>query len=494
MSIFTRKKETAPKKKQNRRFAGAANSLQHKFNQSMQKINADLKSDLIALTTRARELAKNNETVNSYINLMLRSVLGSTGFVLNCTSYNEDGTADLIANQQIENCWYDYTKSYKKYVSADHQQNGLDFDRHILFNFLVDGEVFIRKVKDPKSPYGIRFQVIDSLCIDPMYNADFCSGNQKIVMGIKVDSHYKPLSYFIKRPQNSDYYLAGERQEVPASEIIHIYKKLYAEQVRGFTPLSAVLLSLNALDQYKKAEINAAILNSAFMGIWEKVGSGSQQYEQEEIDTSGAVAVELQSNVFRYAPEGYKLSSIANNHPNSNVGGFFKAMLKGVSGALGMSYNKVSSDFESTSYSSLRQSNIEDAVTVKEIQQFLIDNWKNVQYAEWLKYLLISDLTNLPYSKMDKFLSHQFIGRNFEYLDPQKEMQAIQMRLALGLSSPIEEIQQLGKDPVDVLNNWQKWQEMLKQRGLKMADTLQMLDTSIDDTAEDKNDETLEEN
>lgn len=493
MGIFNRKK-AEPKKKQNRRFAGAANSLQHKFNQSMQKINADLKSDLIALTLRARELAKNNETVNSYINLMLRSVLGNTGFVLNCTSYNDDGTADVAANNQIENCWYDYTRSYKKYVSADHQQNGLDFDRHILFNFLVDGQVFIRKVKDPKSPYGIRFEVIDSLCIDPMYSLDFMNG-EKIVMGIKVDSHYKPLSYFIKRPQNSDYYLAGEREEIPASEVIHIYKKLYAEQVRGFTPLSAVLLSLNALDEYKKAEINAAILNSAFMGIWEKVGSGSmQEYEQEEVDTSGAVAVELQSNVFRYAPEGYKLSSIANNHPNSNVGGFFKAMLKGVSGALGMSYNKVSSDFQSTSYSSLRQSNIEDAVTIKEIQQFMIDNWKNLQYAEWLKYLLISDLTNLPYSKMDKFLSHQFIGRNFEYLDPQKEMQSIQLRLSLGLSSPIEEIQQLGKDPVDVLNNWQKWQEMLKQRGLKMADTLQMLDTSIDDTAEDKNDETLEEN
>ena len=90
---------------------------------------------------------------------MMRSVLGSTGFVLNCTSYNEDGTADLIANQQIENCWYDYTKSYKKYVSADHQQNGLDFDRHILFNFLVDGEVFIRKVKDPKAPMVLDFRL-----------------------------------------------------------------------------------------------------------------------------------------------------------------------------------------------------------------------------------------------------------------------------------------------------------------------------------------------
>jgi capsid protein len=35
-------------------------------------------------------------------------------------------------------------------------------------------------------------------------------------------------------------------------------------------------------------------------------------------------------------------------------------MLKGVAGALGMSYNKISSDYESTSYSSLRQSNMED--------------------------------------------------------------------------------------------------------------------------------------
>ena len=63
-----------------------------------QKINGELKSDYIALTTRARDLAKNNQTVNSYINLMLRSVLGNVGFILNCTSYNEDGSSDRIAN------------------------------------------------------------------------------------------------------------------------------------------------------------------------------------------------------------------------------------------------------------------------------------------------------------------------------------------------------------------------------------------------------------
>lgn len=87
--------------------------------------------------------------------------------------------------------------------------NGLDFDRHILFNFLVDGEVFIRKVKDSTSPYGIRFEVIDSLQIDPLFNSENSATGEKIVMGIKVDSHYKPLSYFYRKNSSADYYLSG---------------------------------------------------------------------------------------------------------------------------------------------------------------------------------------------------------------------------------------------------------------------------------------------
>jgi len=104
------------------------------------------------------------------------------------------------------------------------------------------------------------------------------------------------------------------------------------------------------------------------MGIWEKQSSSADafnDFNDDAVDENGDVAFELENNVFRYAPDGYKLSQIANNHPNSNVGGFIKAILKGVAGALGMSYNKISSDYESTSYSSLRQSNIEDAVTIK---------------------------------------------------------------------------------------------------------------------------------
>jgi len=102
MGLFSKKETKKPvKKTHTRRFVGATHKAMTNFHTSFLKINGELKSDYIALTLRARDLAKNNSSVNSYINLMLRSTLGSTGFILNCTSYNDDGTSDIVANRQI---------------------------------------------------------------------------------------------------------------------------------------------------------------------------------------------------------------------------------------------------------------------------------------------------------------------------------------------------------------------------------------------------------
>jgi hypothetical protein len=58
---FSRKKtDVQPKKLTKRSFVGAVNSLNNRFNTSFNKINGELKSDYIALTLRARALAKNN--------------------------------------------------------------------------------------------------------------------------------------------------------------------------------------------------------------------------------------------------------------------------------------------------------------------------------------------------------------------------------------------------------------------------------------------------
>ena len=116
---------------------------------------------------------------------------------------------------------------------------------------------------------------------------------------------------------------------------------------------------------------------------------------------------------------------------------------------------------------------------IKELQQFFISSWKDIEYAEWLKYLLISDLTNLPYSRIEKFMTHTFSGKNLEYIDPVKEMAAIQLRLQLGLSNPLEELKNAGKNPEFILDGWQQWIKMLKDRNLQISintDVIQTLD------------------
>lgn len=468
-----------------RGFVGARSSAMAKFNATYQKINGELRGDYVALTLRARDLAKNNEIVCSFLSLMIRNVIGRDGFTFAETAYKEDGSADRVANRIIEDLWWNYGHSHHKYVSADGQMNEVDFDRHVLFNFLVDGEAFIRCVKDSRSKYGVRFEVIDALDVDYNQNMERDRDGYRVVMGVKVDAHYRPISYFVRKNPSADYYLRGETEEVPASEIIHVYRKNFAGQVRGYTPLAACIQCLAGLETYKNAEISASLLNAAYMGVWEKTGSGNayDAYDESEIDSKGDVATELETNVFRYAPEGYSLKNIQSNHPNSNVGAFFKSMIKGVASALGVSSNKLNSDYESVNYSSLRQANSEDVNAWRELQGFLISSWKDVQFAEWLKCVLLSDLTNLPYSRYDKFLSHDFRGRSWEYLDPAKEYAAIRAKLEMRLTNPIIELEKQGLDVDDVLDGWTLWRDKLAARGLPETLTGDIVAPDVDETA-----------
>lgn len=489
-----KQQEQKPRKKQKlvRSFMGARNTAITNFNSTFARINQQLKVDYIALVLRARSLYKNNETVAAFVNQMIRNIIGNKGFILNVTSYNPNGQSDVYANETIERFWAEYQNSTKKYVSADGQMNGVDFDRQVIFNYLIDGEVFILKHKDPKSKFGIRYSVIDSLDVDTLYNVQAMSDNTKVVMGIKLDVETnRPISYFIRKNKNADFYLQGQRIEVPADEIIHIFKPLFANQTRGFTPLSPVMLAVNALDQYKRAEIQASLLNAVLMGVYQKNsadGNSYDDYDQEEIDNSGNVASVFETGCIKFAPDGYSLKTIQNQHPNSNVPSFCKGLLKSISAVLGLNYNNLNSDYSETSYSSMRAAAIQDELSVKELGQFIIDHWKNEQYEDFLKYLLLSDLTALPYSKIDKFMQHDFQVRKMQWIDPQKEINAIQMRLQLGLTNPIQEIHAMGvSSPQAILDGWKKWSEMLKNRNLKFDVNTDMLTNTLEqDKLEDE--------
>lgn len=481
-------KQQVIKNKNQRKFIAAVNNRLQNWIVSFQRINADLKEDSTQMILRSRDLAKNNDFVTGYLNLITRNIVGADGFRLQVQGLKSDGTNDNIANSMIERLWLEYQQRVGGFVTVDQQQSGRDLDILILRTLIVDGEVFIRKVVDEKSKFGVRYEVLDTLDIDFTYNVNNTGNGEKIVMGIKLDKVNKPISYFI-RIANTDHYQTGERIEIPASSIIHIYRKFFPGQVRGFTSLSATILNINQLDGYKEAEIVAARLNACNQAFYIKDGSNTDILE--DADDSGTIATEYSPGTIRFAPEGYTLQQLQNNHPSGNFGTFCKNVMRSIANSLGTSYNKTTSDYESVNYSSLREAALEDRSSWEEFQTFLIDNWKDLQYQEFLKHLFLNELTELPFSTYERFLKHKFYGRTWDWVDPLKDLSGIEKKLKLRLSDPITETEKLGNDVDEVLNRWQLWYEKLKDRNL--PDSLNEYVDFLDDTTgindQDKNDQ-----
>nr|DAQ92359.1 MAG TPA: portal protein [Bacteriophage sp.] len=386
----------------------------------------------------------------------------------------------------MKNYGWNINRDQDGHVTVDQQQSGRDLDILILRTLIVDGEVFVKKIIDSKSKFGVRYEVLDTLDIDFMYNVHDTGNGEKIVMGIKLDKTNKPLSYFV-RTSNTDYYQTGERIEVSASEIIHIYRKFFPGQVRGFTPLSATILNINQLDGYKEAEIVAARLNACNQAFYVKDGSNTDILD--DADDTGTIATEYSPGTIRFAPEGYTLQQLQNNHPSGNFGTFCKNVMRSIANSLGTSYNKTTSDYESVNYSSLREAALEDRSSWEEFQTFLIDNWKDLQYQEFLKYVLLNELTALPFSRYEKFLKHKFYGRTWDWVDPLKDLNAIKVKLELRLSDPITETEKLGYDVDEVLNRWQLWENKLKERNLSITteEYVQFLDDPDNDNDQEEN-------
>lgn len=428
------------------------------------KINIDLVSQLETLITRSRDLSINNELFRSFLANQQKTVIGSQGFRLQMQIKNDDGTLNEALNEQIEWAWYQFTR--KKNLEVSQRYNDIDFDLQILRTLLVDGEVFIRIIKDKKSPYGIKFKLIDSLDVDCNKLQVMTSTQNGIYNGVEVDQNYKTVRYWIRQNNNGNYG-SGELKIVPADEIIHLFKSQFIDQVRGFSQIVASLQSLKQLDDYAVAELIAAKVASCQGVFYERnndVPQGDFLNQKDMEEDSGSFLTELNPGVASIVPRGYTIKTLTPNHPSSDYNGFTKSIAKRVAASIGTGYNMLNHDYSDVNYSSLKQANVDENNTIKVWQRFLIQNWKNIQFELFLKNYLINSKTTLEPSKFYKYLrSYRFIARVNPYTDPAKQIVAIERKLKLGLTSPLAEIQKSGEDVNEVAKDWAKWDEICKK-------------------------------
>lgn len=442
-------------------------------------IDQELRGDLDRLRARSRDLAKNNEYVVKFLRMVRNNVAGPDGFALQCRAADysasaPNGVPDVGANRAIENAFYEWSRPGQCEVSGRFSFNGCV--QAMVTSLARDGELLFRKVRGRGAgAFGFQIQLMDVARLDTTYNRAAAGGENAIVMGVEMDSVRRPVAYHILTSQGLDGSFERRRERFSAADIVHAFIPLEVEQTRGVPWVHAAMRRLNDLGGYREAAVIAARIGASKMGFY--VAPDGQPPSTDGRDEQGNFIAQAAPGEFGVLPVGYDFKEFNPAYPHEQFDAFCKAALRGIAGGLGVAYNGLANDLEGVNYSSIRAGVIEERDEWMVIQGWLIDHVLQPLFYEWIEMALLAGAITLgngsplPATKLDKFKAHTWQGRRWQWVDPEKDITASILAIRNRLASPQQVAAQTGRDIEDVLDDMQRFEQMLRDRNLSIDPT-----------------------
>lgn len=426
-------------------------------------INKSLEYRLKTLRARAQDMERNHPIVRRWIALLDQNVIGASGFRFQPQIPNDRDKPryDQAANDTVERHW----KRFARNIEITGRFNLDALCRLIMRRVAIDGEIFFLKIARPDLEYGFTLQPIEASSLDYSLNRE----SENIIMGTQVDEFGKPLNYYFRKGKRRS---SPEHDIIPADRIIHICRHDFAEQQRGYPWAACVMEPLEKLAKYQEAEIVAAVTASAKMGFFTKtspelIGEGKTSNETFSLDaTSGTI---------EGIPPGWGFQAWDPQHPTSAYPAFIEAKLQEVSSGLNISYFTLANDLTKVNYTSSRTGLLEDRQYFELLQNWIIDQFLTPVFETWLTIALslgrITTLTGsaLPATKREKFSQCRFQGRRWQWVDPQREVNAAILAMQNNLKSPIRIMSEMGIDAWDEYSDLSLAKEWRDELGLKEA-------------------------
>jgi len=454
-----------------RNYAGAnGGRLFGDFIASSFSADSELKTSLPVLRNRSRDLARNNEYAKRYLNLIKTNVVGERGFSVQVRARNEDRSLDAAGNAIIENAFSSWGRMGNADVTG--RLSWLDCQRVAAETLARDGEVFIKKIRNRKYADNFTLQFIEADLVDDQENGRNETNGNEIRMGVELDEFHRPVAYHVLTSHPNDSFFRSpkkrEHVRVPAEEMIHLFMPARTHQTRGEPFMAPAIASIKMLHGYREAELVAARAAASKFAVLTSpsgedfVGDDETEEDRPLIDFEPASIFQL--------PEGQDLKLIDPTHPTSAFDDFEKAVLRGISSGLNVSYTSLSNDLTGVSYSSIRQGTIEERDHYKTLQSFFIQHFCEPVFRAWLESAMTAGNIPLPMAKFDKFSDNVFFrGRGFAWVDPQREINANITALQNGIVSLSDIAANYGRDVEDVFSQIQSDEELAARYGINLA-------------------------
>lgn len=424
-----------------------------------------LRWQLSKLRSRSRDLANNNDYMRNFLRKLKVNVIGPNGIGMQSKARFRNGGLDKRANEKIEAAWEKWTK--KENASVCGTLSLKDLLNTAIETVARDGEVLIRKVKGFDNKFNFALQLIEADYLDENLNRDNIDGT-KIRLGIEKNKWGKPIAYhlFENHPGERNSTVGQKYIRVPADEIIHLFIKERPTQSRGVPWAHTAIIRLRMLGAYEEAAlVNARIGASKMQTII--MGEEAFEYQGDGKDAYGNIIDEVEPGMREILPPGTTLHDFNPQYPSQEYGIFNKAALRGIASGLGCSYNSLANDLEGVNFSSLRSGLLEERDGWKAVQTWFIENSLDLIFPEFLLMAILSGNLDLPYTDIDRFIAPKWQGRRWEWIDPEKDINARITALKAGLTTRTRICAEQGDDFEEILEELKEEQKMIIDAGLQ---------------------------
>jgi lambda family phage portal protein len=256
--------------------------------------------------------------------------------------------------------------------------------------------------------------------------------HKKLLMGVQVDDAGRPVKYSLTTEHPGEKYEGQRIVERAAGDVVHVFRQERPGQLRAVSWLTPAMMPIKMLHGYQEAELVAARVASCQMGFY-TVAPGNDWGGDGE-DAAGNPVTDAAPGTFERLPSGWDFKSFTPTHPTAQYSDFVKAVLREIASGLGVSYSALANDGSDANYSSMREMSILERENWMVLQDWFARAFMRRLYREWIGMAEVKGkfaFNPAPYYEAD-----QWTGRTWPWVDPQKDANARETDVQMGLTAP----------------------------------------------------------
>ncbi len=264
----------------------------------------------------------------------------------------------------------------------------------------------------------------------------------------------------------------GTEVYVSAEQVLHGFKTLRPQQLRGVSPFASGVIIADELNDYINIEIETAKMAEKWLAFVYTENPGLRQESlvknQQEADGTIKKIESVKNAIIEYLRPNEKIEFAASNRPGTTFQPFVRLILTMLSISTGVPYELISGDYQGLNYSTARIVRNDFSQQLRPIAARHIRQFGMPTIRTAIDMAVLTGRLDLPgyWRNPQHYLEGEWQPPGMDAVDPLREAKSQVEAISFGLKSPQEVARERGRDLEDIYKEILAAREMADDMGL----------------------------